>query len=134
MAPAVAASLSTVAATVHTNSDVVATLAEKSVPTFAGLATIPFIVHPIDETVHAILNVSMRPALRKFLCVNGQGQSAGLKICDETCMKADFPVLSGAFDSWPSLVPECVCALQKRRISLKHSQNLLKKSLCRIVL
>lgn len=95
MAPAVMASLSTVAAAVHSNSETVAGLVEKSVPTFCGLATIPFIVHPIDTTVHAILNVSMRPALRKFLCDNGQGCAAGLKICDETCMQRDFPVLSG---------------------------------------
>lgn len=95
MAPAVMASLSTVAATVHSNTDTVAALVDKSVPTFCGLATIPFIVHPIDETVHAILNVSMRPALRKFLCENGQGCAAGLKICDESCMVNDFPVLAG---------------------------------------
>ena len=98
MAPAVAAALSSTAATFGTNTDTVAGLVEKSVPTFCGLATIPFIVHPIDETVHAILNVSMRPALRKYLCNSGQGRSAGLKICDEMCMKADFPVLSGNLD------------------------------------
>jgi len=94
MAPALLASLSSVAATVNSNTDTVAALVDKSVPTFIGVATIPFIVHPIDETVHAILNVSMRPALRKFLCENGQGTAAGLKICDENCMLNDFPVLS----------------------------------------
>jgi len=94
MAPALLASLSSVAATVNSSTDTVAVLVDKSVPTFCGLATIPFIVHPIDETVHAILNVSMRPALRKFLCESGQGGAAGLKICDENCMLNDFPVLS----------------------------------------
>jgi len=94
MAPALLASLSSVAATVNSNTDTVAALVDKSVPTFIGVATIPFIVHPIDETVHAILNVSMRPALRKFLCENGQGTAAGLRICDENCMLNDFPVLS----------------------------------------
>ena len=34
-----------------------------SVPTALGLVTIPFIVEPIDETVHKVSDVSVRPAL-----------------------------------------------------------------------
>ena len=37
----------------------------------AGLGAIPFIVHPIDESVHAVMNVSLRPAIKKFLCGPG---------------------------------------------------------------
>ena len=37
-----------------------------SVPTALGLVTIPFIVEPIDETVHKVSDVSVRPALNAF--------------------------------------------------------------------
>jgi hypothetical protein len=47
--------------------------AENSV---AGLGAIPFIVHPIDESVHAVMNASLRPAIKKFLC--GPGLSSML--------------------------------------------------------
>eukprot|EP00210_Caulerpa_lentillifera_P000463 g446.t1 len=91
--PAISNAFNTIATTTGTSPDTVAELVDKSVPTFCGLAAIPFIVHPIDATVHALLNVSMRPALRQFLCNNGQGKLAGLAICDEDCIVNDFPVL-----------------------------------------
>ena len=58
-------------------------LAAKSVPTAAGLAAIPFIVHPIDNAIHALLNVSLRPALRAYVCGAGQGKAAALELCDD---------------------------------------------------
>lgn len=36
----------------------------KTIPTTIGLLTIPLIVHPIDESIHKVLDVSVRPALR----------------------------------------------------------------------
>lgn len=95
MVPAVAAAFASIAAAVNTNVDTVTALAAKSLPTLSGLVAIPFIVHPIDNTVHAILNVSMRPVLRKAVCQSGRGQLAGLAICDETCIIKDFPILQG---------------------------------------
>ncbi len=59
----------------------------------AGLGAIPFIVHPIDESVHAVMNVSLRPAVKKFLCGPGQGSLAGLALCadceDKECAIED---------------------------------------------
>lgn len=92
--PAAAAFFATVAATLNVPTATVAEIVEKSVPTFCGLFAIPFIVHPIDTTVHALLNVSMRPALRQFLCEQGQGRLAGMAICEEGCMQKDFPILN----------------------------------------
>jgi len=46
-----------------------------------GRAAIPFIVHPIDNAVHVLLNMTMRPAMRKFICGAGQGGLADLEIC-----------------------------------------------------
>ena len=48
-------------------------------------AAIPFIVHPIDNAIHALLNLSMRPAMRKYICGQGQGAQADLAICDDEC-------------------------------------------------
>lgn len=93
MFPAAAAAIASIATALNVDFDTVTAVVEKSVPTFSGLVAIPFIVHPIDNTVHAILNVSMRPFLRKTVCQYGQGQMAGLAICDETCIINDFPVL-----------------------------------------
>ena len=62
-------------------------LVNKSLPTAVGLAAIPFIVHPIDNTVHAVMNATLRPAMRKYVCSNG-GNLAGLAVCsDEACAK-----------------------------------------------
>lgn len=92
--PAAATLFAYMATTLNIDVQTVSEFVEKSVPTFCGLLAIPFIVHPIDNTVHAILNVSMRPALRKYLCETGQGRLAGLVMCEEECMLKDFPVLS----------------------------------------
>lgn len=60
-------------------------LVNKSLPTAVGLAAIPFIVHPIDNTVHAVMNATIRPAMRKYVCERG-GTLAGLAVCtDEGC-------------------------------------------------
>lgn len=60
-------------------------LVNKSLPTAVGLATIPFIVHPIDNAVHALMNATLRPAMRKYVCDRG-GDLAGLALCaDEEC-------------------------------------------------
>lgn len=44
-------------------------------------AAIPFIVHPIDNTIHALLNATMRPAMRQYVCGPGQGCLADLEMC-----------------------------------------------------
>ncbi len=46
-------------------------------------AAIPFIVHPIDNTIHALMNLTLRPSMRKFLCGAGQGCLANLEMCQE---------------------------------------------------
>ena len=46
-------------------------------------AAIPFIVHPIDNAIHAIMNMTLRPAMRKYVCSSGQGSLAGLQMCGE---------------------------------------------------
>ena len=56
----------------------------------ARAAAIPFIVHPIDNAVHLLLNVTMRPAMRKFICGAGQGALADLEIC-EACQLPQQP-------------------------------------------
>ena len=56
----------------------------------ARAAAIPFIVHPIDNAVHLLLNVTMRPAMRKFICGAGQGALADLEIC-EACQLPQEP-------------------------------------------
>lgn len=60
--------------------DAMLELVNKSLPTALGLAAIPFIVHPIDSGVHALLNATLRPLLRRAICKNG-GAKAGLPIC-----------------------------------------------------
>ena len=46
-------------------------------------AAIPFIVHPIDNAIHAVMNMTLRPAMRKYVCSSGQGSLAGLQMCGE---------------------------------------------------
>lgn len=55
----------------------------KSVPTALGLLAIPVIVHPIDSAVHAVLNATLRPAMRRYICQEAGGAEAGLAICDD---------------------------------------------------
>jgi len=51
-----------------------------TIPTTLGLGTIPFIVEPIDETIHNVLDLSVRPLLNKataaFARSDGTGQQA----------------------------------------------------------
>lgn len=77
-----------VAPTFHMQAAAFAEVFDKSVPTAIGLAAIPFIVHPIDEAVHAVMNVSMRPAVKKFVCGMGGGSRAGLALCAD-CIAAE---------------------------------------------
>ena len=65
------------------SADALLAVADKSIPTVMGLAAIPFIVHPIDNAIHALLNVTLRPALKKFVCEQGKGKEAGLELCQE---------------------------------------------------
>ena len=65
------------------SADALLAVADKSIPTVVGLAAIPFIVHPIDNAIHALLNVTLRPALKKFVCEQGKGKEAGLELCEE---------------------------------------------------
>lgn len=41
------------------------------------------IVHPIDSAVHAVLNATLRPAMRRYICQEAGGAEAGLAICDD---------------------------------------------------
>lgn len=54
----------------------------KSLPTAVGLLAIPFIVHPIDATVHAVLNATLRPAMRDYICNVAGGADARLAVCN----------------------------------------------------
>lgn len=72
------------AATLTLSPELTLALIDKSLPTMVGLAAIPFIVHPIDNAVHWMMNKTLRPVVRKYICVNG-GAAAGLDICNETC-------------------------------------------------
>lgn len=67
--------------------ETVLSFAEKSLPTFIGLMTIPFIVHPIDSAVHGILNASLRPILRGYICDQAGGTDAGLAVCADCSTK-----------------------------------------------
>jgi len=57
--------------------DVLVQYSSKSLPTFVGLLAIPFIVHPIDNGVHALLNYTTRPLFQAYIINNG-GREAGL--------------------------------------------------------
>lgn len=48
-------------------------------------AAIPFIVHPIDNGIHAIMNFSLRPTMKRYICGPGQGSLAELNMCNEEC-------------------------------------------------
>lgn len=48
-------------------------------------AAIPFIVHPIDNGIHGLMNFSLRPAMKKYICGPGQGNLADLDMCEEEC-------------------------------------------------
>ncbi|KAL4439212.1 hypothetical protein ABPG77_004114 [Micractinium sp. CCAP 211/92] len=65
------------------SSDVFIETFNKSVPTALGLLAIPLIVHPIDSAVHAVLNATLRPAMRRYICQEAGGAQAGLAICDD---------------------------------------------------
>lgn len=78
--PAVSAAVASIGAAVGASPDAAMSVVDKSLPTAAGLAAIPFIVHPIDNAIHALLNVTLRPALKKLVCGNG-GREAGLELC-----------------------------------------------------
>ena len=57
---------------------------------YARGAAIPFIVHPIDNAIHALLNFSLRPAMRKLVCGLGQGSLAELEMCgSEECVPVE---------------------------------------------
>jgi fission process protein 1 len=65
--------------------DTLLTYIDKSLPTAIGLAAIPFIVHPIDNSIHALMNASLRPAMKKYICGPGQGSLADLTMCTDEC-------------------------------------------------
>lgn len=68
-------------------------LFDKTLPTLLGLGAIPFIVHPIDEGVHLLLNKTLRPAMKQYVCASGGGL-AGLDLC-KSCETADECKTSG---------------------------------------
>lgn len=63
--------------------DTILQLTEKSLPTFVGLMAIPFIVHPIDSGVHGVLNATLRPKMRSYICKSCGGQKAGIPACQD---------------------------------------------------
>jgi len=69
------------AAALHVARDIFVAAIDKIVPTAMGLFTIPFIVEPIDETVHLILDKTLRPSMNRFICTNMRGKEAGLDMC-----------------------------------------------------
>lgn len=75
------ASLSATAVLLGLPAEIFISTINKSIPTAIGLLAIPFIVHPIDSGVHALLNATLRPALRRVVCKEARGCEAGLKIC-----------------------------------------------------
>ena len=82
--PSVQSAVASLAAAVGTAPDAAMSVVDKSLPTAAGLAAIPFIVHPIDNAIHALLNVTLRPSLKKLVCGGvGRGKEAGLELCEE---------------------------------------------------
>ena len=58
----------------------VADVLERMLPTMVGLAVIPFIVHPIDNAVHVLLNTTLRRSMRTVICQRG-GEAVGLDMC-----------------------------------------------------
>lgn len=68
-------------------------LFDKTLPTLLGLGAIPFIVHPIDEGVHLLLNRTLRPAMKQYVCASGGGL-AGLALCKD-CETAEECEVSG---------------------------------------
>ncbi|CAK0786675.1 hypothetical protein CVIRNUC_009889 [Coccomyxa viridis] len=70
--------------------DLLMQLGDKSIPTMLGLGAIPFIVHPIDNLIHALMNMTLRPNMRTFVCGPGQGCLADLEMCKD-CKVAEAP-------------------------------------------
>lgn len=83
--PATEAAMQATATFVAISPEVLESTVNKGLPTAMGLLAIPFIVHPIDASVHALLNASLRPWLRRFMCEEAGGKDAGLVVC--TCSK-----------------------------------------------
>ena len=84
--PGVEAGLRQVALVVGAAPDSFVETLNKSLPTAAGLIAIPFIVHPIDAAVHGILNATLRPAMRTYICNEAGGAEAGLAVCKDCSM------------------------------------------------
>ena len=66
-------------------------------PCLPVTAAIPFIVHPIDGAVHAVLNATLRPAMRRYICQEAGGEQAGLLICTD-CRSSSSSNSSGEGD------------------------------------
>ena len=79
--PATEAAVQATATFVDISPEVLVSTLNKGLPTAMGLLAIPFIVHPIDASVHALLNASLRPWLRRFMCEEAGGKEAGLVVC-----------------------------------------------------
>ena len=63
------------------------------------------------------MNVSMRPAIRKFVCGAGQGNLASLEICDENCVPG-------------SSAPQSSCNLSQT-CGVRHHQGCGMQLLCK---
>lgn len=85
--PVAEAAVQSIATMAAVSPEVLLTTLNKGVPTAMGLLAIPFIVHPIDSSVHALLNASLRPWLRRLMCEEAGGKQAGLVVC--TCSSKD---------------------------------------------
>jgi fission process protein 1 len=83
--PAVAAALDAAATAAGAAPEAFLDALNRGAPTAAGLAAIPFIVHPLDAGVHVLLNATLRPALRRYVCAAG-GAAAGLAACEDCAL------------------------------------------------
>eukprot|EP00958_Prasinococcus_capsulatus_P017312 scaffold1946_cov397-Prasinococcus_capsulatus_cf.AAC.4 len=55
---------------------------ERWIPTSTGLAAIPFIVRPIDNGVHKLLDISVRPFIMRSICSSKEAAAYGLEMCE----------------------------------------------------
>ena len=76
----------------------------RMVPTLAGLAAIPFIVHPIDNAVHVALNRTLRPYMKAVICDGAGGRDMGLDMCPFTESEDDSALRPGGAPLSPGLI------------------------------
>eukprot|EP00892_Ulva_mutabilis_P006542 jgi/Ulvmu1/425/UM001_0432.1 len=142
MPEALAATIAALAAVSGQSVSEAAELVERMVPTMAGLAAIPMIVHPIDNAVHMLLNSTLRPYMKNVICDGARGREAGLEICEVDFSSSDEePVgqMQGAaissFDYGSCINSEdCSVVREYNRHSADAKSRDLKKALAKALL